>query len=286
MCNCSCVCRGWHEVTRFKRLQQRRNQFDPFDNIRVKHVCRIDYVPSTLKRFCIDPETNNIYISDCDNHKVLLFSETGKLVSSFGSGGNGNDQLLYPWGICICDSLILVADCANRRIQVLDLHLNWISSISVGHYPHEMCISGTGEIIICADNNKIVILNKGRTEIKKFIISKWRASPNYIMNVSESSSGQIILIDWNKKVYSFNPDTEEMISFDCRKITVSPEYEQGTNANDYIYVGDNDIIYVLALNAGLVKQLSGIGGGGRVATVGGNIVVLNSNLNQITVYSN
>jgi DNA-binding beta-propeller fold protein YncE len=66
----------------------------------------------------IHPETNLLYITDSANHRVAVYDQKGGLVRTFGTVGNEQGQLLYPYSIIILeDGTLLVTEFGNNRIQ-------------------------------------------------------------------------------------------------------------------------------------------------------------------------
>jgi DNA-binding beta-propeller fold protein YncE len=62
---------------------------------------------------------NNLYVSDCGNGRVQVFSPDGSYMHCIGSQGSDLSQLNSPRGICCSQSgLLYVADAGNNRIQV------------------------------------------------------------------------------------------------------------------------------------------------------------------------
>ena len=67
---------------------------------------------------CLDDE-KRLYVCDANNHRVQVFDKTGKLVSSFGSEGDDDGKLYYPYGIEFDPELkvLIVAEYGNSRLS-------------------------------------------------------------------------------------------------------------------------------------------------------------------------
>jgi DNA-binding beta-propeller fold protein YncE len=64
---------------------------------------------------------SRIYVSDTNNHRVQIFTESGDTVLKFGSRGNGDGQFFFPYGIVIGpDDSVYVADLYRHEIQVFN----------------------------------------------------------------------------------------------------------------------------------------------------------------------
>ncbi len=59
-----------------------------------------------------------VYLSYMAQHKVEVYTEAGKLVSTWGRRGKGDGELLQPGGILVArDGTVFVADQGNHRVQ-------------------------------------------------------------------------------------------------------------------------------------------------------------------------
>ena len=96
----------------------------------------------------INRKNKKVYICDCDNHRIQILNEDLTFSGSFGSYGNGDGQLNYPWDVAL-DSTgsTYIADSENHCIQVFtpegmflrrfgkkgsgEGELNWPSSVTI-----------------------------------------------------------------------------------------------------------------------------------------------------------
>ena len=66
----------------------------------------------------ISPLTGQVYVADCDNHRIQVLNPNLTFSHSFGSYGSANGQFQYPRDIAIdSQGLVYVADSGNHRIQ-------------------------------------------------------------------------------------------------------------------------------------------------------------------------
>jgi len=100
----------------------------------------------------------NIIVGDQLNHRIQIFDSEGNFISTFGTKGNRNGEFDGPWGVCVdLNDNIVVCDCNNNRIQIFDSNGTYITQFGVT-YPVSATINPkTQEIIVCADDNKILI---------------------------------------------------------------------------------------------------------------------------------
>jgi len=72
---------------------------------------------STAAGFAIHP-SDNVYVTDSVNHRVLTFSDTGEYYGSWGSGRPGDGEFDAPRGIAIDRSgTVYVTDSRNHTVQ-------------------------------------------------------------------------------------------------------------------------------------------------------------------------
>eukprot|EP00455_Lapot_gusevi_P054113 TRINITY_DN8591_c0_g5_i1.p2 TRINITY_DN8591_c0_g5~~TRINITY_DN8591_c0_g5_i1.p2 ORF type:complete len:127 (+),score=27.33 TRINITY_DN8591_c0_g5_i1:211-591(+) len=71
---------------------------------------------------CVEVDLHHIYISDIDNHRVLVYSkQNSAFLFQIGQGrGCGHTQLSGPWGVSVDSEagVVYVADSENHRVCV------------------------------------------------------------------------------------------------------------------------------------------------------------------------
>ena len=73
-------------------------------------------------------DSGNIYVSS--ERKLQKFTSTGELIKCVGRDGGKEGEFDDPCGLTLRDNLVYVCDRNNHRIQVFDLDLNFVRSIS------------------------------------------------------------------------------------------------------------------------------------------------------------
>lgn len=63
----------------------------------------------------------DVLLSDCTNHRILIYSSCGLTRRSIGSFGFGDGQLNYPKGVACDGRFVFVSDRSNCRVQKLRL---------------------------------------------------------------------------------------------------------------------------------------------------------------------
>ena len=73
-------------------------------------------------------DADNIYVSS--EHKLQKFTSSGELIKCVGQRGNTEGEFNHPRGVTLYNNQVYVCDRNNHRIQVFDLDLNFIRTIS------------------------------------------------------------------------------------------------------------------------------------------------------------
>ncbi len=118
---------------------------------------------------------DQVYVVDSGNNRILVFSDDGKYLFSFGSPGEGKGQLLGPVGITTAsDGSVLVADRGNHRVQIFDADGKFLKSIST-HIGKQLVspvdvVLGDNEahlyVTISAPTHRVFVYNnKGRADL-------------------------------------------------------------------------------------------------------------------------
>ena len=67
----------------------------------------------------VDPVTKNLYVTGNNNHKLMVYSQTGKKIREWGGNGAGPGKFRYPATVAVTsDSQVAVVDVLNTRVQL------------------------------------------------------------------------------------------------------------------------------------------------------------------------
>lgn len=67
----------------------------------------------------VDPKTHNIFVTGNDNHKVMVFDRSGRLLRDWGGNGAQTGKFRYPATIAVTRNFdIAVVDVFNTRVQL------------------------------------------------------------------------------------------------------------------------------------------------------------------------
>ena len=112
-------------------------------------------------------DQSRIYIANTGAGNVVVIDTAGKHISTIGSLGTGEGQLLKPTGVAIAAGKVFVTDPENERISVFDLEGKFVSKIGSGH---PFAIASIENRIFYTDPvaNKIFVVSTDGTPITSF----------------------------------------------------------------------------------------------------------------------
>jgi tripartite motif-containing protein 71 len=116
--------------------------------------------------------SGKIYVAECGNHRVQIFSSAGVWGARLGTGfGTGNYQFYCPSGVAFDSSgNIYVADANNHRIQIFDsnriykatLGVTGVSGSDNSHFnwPNDVEVDASGNIYVADTfNHRVQVFN-------------------------------------------------------------------------------------------------------------------------------
>lgn len=100
----------------------------------------------------------NVYVSDAEGHRVLVFDPEGTLTAAWGSHGRGVGELDTPLGLSVGpDNNVYVADSGNQRVQWFDSQgtvagqLEMDSTDAPGGIPRDVGLEEDGDLYVAVD---------------------------------------------------------------------------------------------------------------------------------------
>ena len=100
----------------------------------------------------VSPDDLHLYVSDCNNHRVQVFTLEGQYIREFGT-----DQLKGPHGLTVTsDGSVLVADTGNNRIAVFDKKGELVHLIAVED-PRGLAIDSRGDLLVASCRRNVYI---------------------------------------------------------------------------------------------------------------------------------
>ncbi len=98
-------------------------------------------------------EEHKLYISNRDQHRILMTDLEFNKIKMFGSKGNGNNQLNNPYGICYKDGHLYVCDNGNKRVQIFSKDFEHEKSLPVDYSPWTIKASNS---LLCVESGSPV----------------------------------------------------------------------------------------------------------------------------------
>ena len=111
----------------------------------------------------LSPDSHgNLYVTDCDNSVIRVFSIDGDLLHSFGCDENGVKKLSRPWGVCVAGQYVYVTDIGLDNVSVFTTEGGGAYVTSFGHrgseegcfrFPRGLCVDRDGFVYVADVNN-------------------------------------------------------------------------------------------------------------------------------------
>ena len=117
----------------------------------------MDSSPTPLALLCLMES----FLSVSHNNRIQVFEcSSGRYVRKFGSYGNADGCLSYPWGVCVHRDLVFVSEETGHRVSVFSRDGQFIrkwgsQGSSSGQFsnPRGICVSSDGYVFIADHNN-------------------------------------------------------------------------------------------------------------------------------------
>ncbi len=151
---------------------------------------------------------DNIYIVDCDNHRINKYDINGNFILSWGNTlgpfqGRDDGGFVYPRGIaCDASGNVYVLDTQNERVQIFDpngVFLRKFGKEGTGdgefNFPKSMTLDNNGNIYIADTNNKRVQKFSNSGEYR----TSWKTTDS-----SEIEYGARYIVFKDNKIYTMN----------------------------------------------------------------------------------
>jgi thiol-disulfide isomerase/thioredoxin len=131
-------------------------------------------------KIAVSADGSRVAISDTLHHRVIVTSQGGKVIRTFGSGSPGlrdgpasEAQLDAPQGLVFGDEIVFVADTGNHAVRLLDLASGHVKTLAgtgrIGEMPHgeydalhldlrspwALALKGSGLFVAMAGNHQI-----------------------------------------------------------------------------------------------------------------------------------
>lgn len=175
---------------------------------------------------CIDPRTKELFVVDCNNHRIQVFHLSSlAFIRQIGKGVQGSSpgSLNYAVGICMDDvNQIFVADTNNHRVSVFNHitggFIRLISSHgSANGYlssPYGVCVDIYSGMLYVADydNHRVQVFDKETGDFVRIIGSGFGSAPGQmnqpIVVAIDGETNYLFVADYsNNRVQVFDKDS-------------------------------------------------------------------------------
>ncbi|MFL1896848.1 Ig-like domain-containing protein [Aquimarina sp. 2-A2] len=155
-------------------------------------------------QFAVDSE-NNFYVpvnynptEGFNHHKIYKYDLNGNYMTSFGSKGEGQEEINEPWGLSVFNNLVVVTDQINAKATFFDTNGNFVKAWDFSHITNSLygnfvkdnyIYIAAGDFVIKTDFSGAVIEKIGVNQLD-FVTSVVVDSNNNII-VAEPSNRKI-----------------------------------------------------------------------------------------------
>ncbi len=124
---------------------------------------RIEQDVGEFHNISADPQ-GNLYVTDCDNDCIQVFSNDGVLLRSFGCDDDGMKKLNKPRGVCVSGQYVYVTNSGghNEMCQVFTTERDHVTSFGQienkeDEFNYSRCISGDVDNFMLIINSSFLI---------------------------------------------------------------------------------------------------------------------------------
>ena len=136
-----------------------------------------------------------VFVADCSNNRVAVFSQDGQLVRTIGSAGSGPGQFSSPRAVAISpDEELYVSDQSNCRVQVLTLQGAYIREFGKGQFKsqHKLLLSSDKHVLVAdSGNNRVAVFSKDGTLVSSLLCA------NNPMGLAVDRRGDLLVACWS-----------------------------------------------------------------------------------------
>lgn len=154
-----------------------------------------------------------VYVADTYNDRVLKFTSTGSLVTSWGTHGWGDGQMYRPYDIAVSnDGTVYVLDTFNHRIQTWTTDGTYVSQWSTwdvggnAQYLEGIAVDSTGNVFVTGDCEQILKFTSTGT-----FVTTWGSRGTgdgqfeYPRGLAVSNTGTVYVADTeNNRIQAFS----------------------------------------------------------------------------------
>lgn len=243
-----------------------------FDTNAVRLLTISDGQVTWGRQLALDSD-DNIYVTDLIKKGVIVYSNAGLAIRSFGSSGTGDGQFQNIAGIAIDNNdNIFVSDIGNQRIQVFSIEGTFLRKFASGG----LVVSSIANVyaITIDINNSIYTASSANHKIQKFandgsfvsVFGTGGSLPGQLLNAKDlkiANDGSIYVLEsgfWNPRrvhIFESNGDVRSAFNINFR----ASSFALNSLGEIFITDEDSDIIHVYNSEGTLLRSKSGSGAG-------------------------
>ncbi|XP_011405208.1 PREDICTED: E3 ubiquitin-protein ligase TRIM71-like [Amphimedon queenslandica] len=114
----------------------------------------------------IDYSTGLLYVSDYDNHTVMVLQADGEVYKQIGGNDNAGGNLSNPWGVVVANDTLYIVSCNSHKVKMYALSGDFIGEFGENGsgpeqfaYPRGIACDNEGHLFIADySNTRILIL--------------------------------------------------------------------------------------------------------------------------------
>jgi len=229
-----------------------------------------DVRPFNLGKLAVD-DAGRVYALEGLDSRVLVFTNTGRLVRTIGSPGSGLGQLQSPYGLAVDrHGKVYVADTGNVRVSIFTREgtpvANWESSgTGKGQFSYAWGVAvGTNGTVYVADRGRVeVFTGTGRYRSQFGSFGSGDGQLSIPAGVALDKSGNVYVADFgNQRVEVFTA-----AGVFLRTIGSPGSGDGELSSPSGVAVGPNGNVYVADTGNSRVEVYNGTGG--FLGTIGG-----------------
>jgi len=170
--------------------------------------------------------TNQLFISDIDEHQIIITDFEFNKLNAFGSRGSNNEQFSFPAGLCFLrNSDLYVCDDGNKRIQIFSKELEFMKTIPLDYHPRRIKVSNTTAFIRGYTSGNINVFFK--TYI--YDLTNWTLKSNYDHHSYYSCICDLYnyyyIIPFNSKLILYNSEGDKLKEAEVKIINEISDFD-------------------------------------------------------------
>ncbi|MGL4981469.1 MAG: hypothetical protein ACRC4W_01190 [Treponemataceae bacterium] len=162
-------------------------------------------------QFLAKDSSDNIFVTDFGNARVVVFDSMGETLFSFGQKTDFFEGFIAPTGISVIDDIVYVADAVFGTIFIFDTAGNYIDSLlpeKSFHRPESMKI--WNDYLLVADSNKVFAVNVHEGTVTE--ISNTGKGISRITSATADINGNLVVTDFKSNEIYVMSKVSELIS--------------------------------------------------------------------------